>query len=266
MTWRPRGRRRDQQVGAASLDSRSQLGYVVRAGSTIGIRRTNQDRVLLAHPIVAVADGVGGSVRGDAAAQVSLGRIAIDSAYAQPDEDPAQTVRGLVRGADAEAQKAARAFGAVESSSTLALLHLSRPEEATDDVVLLTVAWVGDSPVLVADQHGVEQLTIPHTDAPSGHASEGYALLRALGGTDATPDVTTRLVAPPCRVVLATDGLLDVPREVIEAVLLDLELDTDRCLEELLDLVRDVRVSDNTTIAVVDLVRSEERTILTGLL
>lgn len=266
MTWTPFRRRTHKAQAPTTAVEPEHVGFVVRTGSTIGARVVNQDRALLAGPVIAIADGVGGSVRGDVAAQVALGRIAIDSALLDPVDAPSAAVKALVEAAHREARNAANALGAVETSSTLALLHVSRPANALVGDVLLTIAWVGDSPVLVADRHGVEQVTVAHTHAPDGHAGRGFALMRAVGGIDASPDLVTRLVQPPCRVILASDGILDLPREVIDAVLTDFDIDPGRCVEELLGLTADINVNDNTTIAVVDLVHTSQRTTLTCVL
>lgn len=275
------------------------LGFIARTASVVGARGSNQDRALVAGSLVAVADGVGGSVRGDVAAQVVLGRIGIDGALSGTHVPPAQAVRALVDGAHEQAIHAAGVFGSIETSSTLALVHLSRwdgdhgvvgageedtPRDDRDELseerppepviqyfdgdgeVLVTCAWVGDSPVFVTDGERVRLLTVPHTDAPDGHAGKGFALMRALGGVDGTPDLASVVVRAPTRLVLSSDGLLDVPRDEVTAVIADLEQDADECLALLLVLVESHGVRDNTTIAIVDVLRTERRQTLSHVL
>ena len=241
------------------------VGFVVRIGSTTGIRRVNQDRAVAAGPLVAVADGVGGSVRGEAAAQVALGRIMIDGALIDPHVAPAVALAALVQSAHEQALHAREVFNAIESSTTLTVAHLCerRPTDVTPKapttalvdgpLVELTLAWVGDSPAYLVDRRGVRQLTRSHTDAADGHAAEGHPLQRAVGGSDATPEILTEVVSGRARLVLATDGILAVPETQRTDLLADLTTTAEQCLDHLLDAVDLHGGRDNTTIAVVDL-------------
>ncbi|MFT4187747.1 MAG: PP2C family protein-serine/threonine phosphatase [Aeromicrobium sp.] len=287
----PVGEQADERAEAPT-----KLGVVVRAASQVGHRTGNQDRYLVGGSVVAVADGVGGSVRGDAAAQVALGRIGIDSALIGDHVPPVTAVRALTASAHEQALHAATVFNAVETSSTLSMVHVSRPrrsdyreedtpragresepattEESTpvladtpadvdvpDDGVeklTLTFAWVGDSPIYLVVDGQVEQISRPHTTAPSGHAGGGYALQRAIGGIDATPDVVQRTVTAGARVLLASDGVLDIPADEVEAALLDPDYGPSDCVEVLLEFAQEYGVRDNTTVAVIDVVDTSQ--------
>lgn len=273
MRWPRRGFENNRGDPPPPRPQTQSLGIVVRAASTTGHRSTNQDRNLAAGGLVAVADGVGGSVRGDVAAQVALGRLAIESALIGQHVDPTRAVTALVRSAHEQVVHASETLGAAVSASTLTLVRATKvrhhqPDRdptsqgslngapSSEDELLLTFAWVGDSPAYLVRSGAVEQLTSPHTSAPDGRAGGTHLLDRALGAGDATPSLVARWAGPGARALLATDGILDIPRDRLEATLLDSCADTAACLAALVELALRYDVRDNTTVAVVDVVRT----------
>lgn len=301
----------------------NELGLYVRTASFLGKRRSNQDRILIAGSIVAIADGVGGATRGDAAAQTALGRIAIESALINPRIHPEQAIREIIRAADKQAQHTAQVFGAEETSTTLSLFHAtlwsnfandsaedtplwssqqehenritpteahsnemttpvplefaageqrynneSQQKKALDQElgeVLGTFAWVGDSPIFLVRGDHVEQISKPHTLAPSHHAGDGFALDRAVGGYDAKPDIRQRRLRCGDRVILASDGILDIPGHIRHELMASGH-SASKCLIQFSRAMSEYSIGDNTTVAIIDITASAPRERLTHLL
>lgn len=264
--------------------------YVVaRGGSTIGARSTNQDRYLAAGTLLGIADGVGGSVHGDLAAQAALGIASADLAT--------RAVHGplgvgdlldAVTTANDYVRDRISCFG--HSSTTLVLAHLGGPPAAprargtdralvsTDTVELPAVAVEDEGPA--TGDVPVSQVTVGETALRPQHpqvlvawAGDSYALwtaggstrvltashevdgvlVRTVGGLDAVPSFCVVPLSAAGRLTLATDGLHAVPRRVLDAVLDDDALAPGYVVEALLDAADTYGASDNTTVVVADI-------------
>src|SRR6516164_9514193 len=194
----------------------------LRSGSAtdVGLVRTvNQDQLLAASPLFAVADGMGGHAAGEVA---SLTAIEALKAAFDKDRSPA----GLVAAAE-EANRAVWDRGQTDlelrgMGTTLVAVALVE----SDGEERLTVISVGDSRVYLLRQGELEQLTTDHSLVQElvdeGQLSEAEAdvhphrhvLTRALGvDQDVTVDEIQILPVRGDRYLLCSDGL---PRELTD--------------------------------------------------
>ncbi len=227
------------------------------------VRRMNQDHLLVAEPLFAVADGMGGHAAGEIASETALeallGAIGMDqSERAWTPGDVADAVRAANRAVWDEAQANPDFKG---MGTTLTALALVRDGGADR----LAVANVGDSRTYRLREGRLEQLTVDHNlvselvaegqigvDEAKTHPQR-HVLTRALG---VYPEVEVDLLVADPRVgdrfILCSDGLSqEVPDSQIESVVRRLISPTD-VAHELVSLARLHGGSDNITVVVVD--------------
>ena len=227
------------------------------------VRRMNQDHLLVAEPLFAVADGMGGHAAGEIASETALeallGAIGVDqSERAWTPDDVADAVRAANRAVWDEAQANPDFKG---MGTTLTALALVRDGGADR----LAVANVGDSRTYRLREGRLEQLTVDHNlvselvaegqigaDEAKTHPQR-HVLTRALG---VYPEVEVDvLLADPHvgdRFILCSDGLSqEVPDSQIESVVRRLISPND-VAHELVSLARLHGGSDNITVVVVD--------------
>jgi serine/threonine protein phosphatase PrpC len=134
----------------------------VSARSDVGaVRHVNEDSMIAADPVFAVADGMGGHARGDAASTTAvetLARVLPAGSLPTPDE---------VIAAIDEANAAVRALSGVDESgiavagTTLTgVVRVRRPETGEEQWMVVNV---GDSRVYRWDSSTLEQLSIDHS-------------------------------------------------------------------------------------------------------
>jgi serine/threonine protein phosphatase PrpC len=237
---------------------------VAGSATDIGLVRTkNQDHLLLAEPLFAVADGMGGHAAGEIASETALDAL-LGAIGAEPPEGgwTASGIADAVRAAnravwdEAQANPDFRGMG-----TTLTALALIRDGDAER----FAVANVGDSRVYRLRKGRMEQLTVDH-NLVSELVAEGqigpeeaethpqrHVLTRALG---VYPEVEVDvLITEPGvgdRFLLCSDGLSrEVPDPQIESVLRRLASPLDAA-SELVALARLHGGSDNITVVVVD--------------
>jgi len=244
---------------------------VLRAGSATDVglvRSNNQDQFLVAPPLYAVADGMGGAAAGEVASAVAI--EALGEAFAAS-TDP--TPEGLVEAAraanravweEAEANPEMRGMG-----TTLVAL-------AQVDGGQLAVANVGDSRAYVLHEGELRQVTSDHSlvaeMVAEGRISKEEAeihprrniMTRALGVEPDVPvDLFVEEANPGDRFVLCSDGLpREVSDEVISAVLRRLA-DPAEAAKELVEEAKRRGGNDNITVVVVD-VDDDEGTAAPG--
>ena len=222
------------------------------------VRPTNQDAVLAAGTLFAVADGMGGAPGGEMASEVALQTLAERWA-----SDTADTLGAACRAAGLAVWERARDDADLEGAGTT--LTAVAVERGGDDDVTLVIANVGDSRAYLLDGAGLRQLTDDHSlvadlvragQVPAAEARthpQRNILTRALGvAPDIEADVVEVRAPAGSRLLLCTDGL-------------HLELDDDRIAEVLgagdpaaaaAALVRAADAAggrDNTSVVVVDL-------------
>jgi serine/threonine protein phosphatase PrpC len=239
----------------------------LRAGSATDVglvRSNNQDRLLMADPLYAVADGMGGAAAGEVASAT-----AVNTLREVFEPIPGPTADDLVRSAEtanravwdlAEANSEMRGMG-----TTLVALALVQENH-------LAIINIGDSRVYALHQGELRQVTEDHNLVAElvaqGRISEEEAefhprrniMTRALGvDPDVPVDLFLEEAEPGDRYLLCSDGL---PREVkddhIAAILRHLR-DPAEAAKELVDEAKRRGGSDNITVVVVDVVDASQK-------
>jgi serine/threonine protein phosphatase PrpC len=217
--------------------SRSHIGRV---------RAVNEDRVLelLDLRLWALADGMGGHSRGDAAAEAVIGALAALTGPISPDR-----LNAALQRANREIY---RTWGG-KSGATLVLLHV--------DQGVGTLRWAGDSRAYLIRNERLDLLTRDHSVVQelveaglveadrAAHHPHANVITRALGIAP-EPDMETMSVAlqPGDRVLLCSDGLSRSLNDRDVQGRLPLELQADRLLTNALQ--RDG--GDNTSLVLVE--------------
>ncbi len=239
----------------------------LRAGSATDVglvRSNNQDRLLMADPLYAVADGMGGAAAGEVASATAVNTL---RDVFEPISTPAAD--DLVRSAEAanravwdlaEANPEMRGMG-----TTLVALALVQESH-------LAIINIGDSRVYALHQGELRQVTEDHNLVAElvaqGRLSEEEAefhprrniMTRALGvDPDVPVDLFLEEAATGDRYLLCSDGL---PREVkddhIASILRRLR-DPREAAKELVDEAKRRGGSDNITVVVVDVVDASQK-------
>ncbi len=238
----------------------SRLRYA--ALSDVGrVRRDNQDSGYAGPHLLVIADGVGGSARGDIASAATV------EVLRRLDEPPGQELQGDMLGGLA---------GAIHRShDRIAGLVAEDPEiEGTSTTVTavifdgthIGVGHVGDSRGYLLRDGTLSQLTTDHTFVQSlideGRITEDEArvhphrnlILRAVDGVhEPEPDVFTLEVAAGDRILLCSDGCSGVLSDDELARILG-EGTPDHVAVSLVSASLDAGSSDNVTVVVADVV------------
>jgi serine/threonine protein phosphatase PrpC len=241
---------------------------VLRAGgaSDVGkVRANNQDQLLVASPLFAVADGMGGHAAGEVASLV-----AVEALKAAFENYP--TAAGLVAAVKeangavwTRAQHNAELRGMGTTLVGLALVTEDGEER-------LAVVNVGDSRVYLLRQGELEQLTSDHSLVQElvdeGQLSEAEAtvhpqrhvLTRALGvDSDVAVDSLQVLPFKGDRFLLCSDGLSRELTDAQVASLLRRLADPTEAAKELVAEARARGGNDNITVVVVDVVDDDDK-------
>jgi protein phosphatase len=234
----------------------------LRAGSATDVglvRASNQDQALMASPLFAVADGMGGHAAGEVASEVAC--RALREAFAAGPRTPealAEAARKANRAVFDRAQTDPSMHGMGTTLVAVALI-------TTDGRPTLAVAHVGDSRVYLLRGGDIRQVTSDHSlvaelvadgqiaaEEAERHPQR-HVLSRALG---VYPDVDVDLtVLDPCegdRFLLCSDGLSrEVSDDQIASVLRRLA-DPDEAARALVEEAKARGGADNITVVVVD--------------
>lgn len=214
-----------------------------------GHRNSNQDRAAAHLPWAFILDGVGGSRNGGAAAQVALGALLQESAMLPPDFADMATRREAMRHLIESAHVAvSRLLGQPEGgssgSTTLTLAHLRMQETAFVDVV---IASVGDSPVWVTAGG-----TAPVLVSSTQQGLRRNTLDGAIGWRMHEPQFYSVTIPVPGRLVLATDGLLDLETDHRNRLMSDVSSTAQECASHLTAAAIRAGGRDNTTALILD--------------
>jgi serine/threonine protein phosphatase PrpC len=237
----------------------------LRAGAATDVgrvRANNQDQLLVAEPLFAVADGMGGHAAGEVASETALD--ALHRVFAATETRSPESVRSAVRSANravwdaAESREELRGMGTTLTGVALV---------PSDDGEVVAVVNVGDSRTYRMRAGELTQITADHSlvaelvaegrirpEEAETHPQR-HVLTRALG---VYPDVDVDLLTFEPRVgdryLLCSDGL---SREVTDAqvasVLRRLDNPQDAA-RELVDMARENGGSDNITVVLVDII------------
>ena len=228
------------------------------------VRRDNQDSGYAGPHLLVIADGVGGSARGDVASATTV------EVLRKLDEPPGEDLQGDMLGGLA---------GAIHRShDRIAGLVSENPElEGTSTTVTavifdgtsIGVGHVGDSRGYLLRDGTLAQLTTDHTFVQSlideGRITEDEArvhphrnlILRAVDGVhEPEPDVFTLEVAEGDRILLCSDGCSGVlPDDELARILADGT--PDHVAVSLISASLDAGSSDNVTVIVADVVQDD---------
>jgi len=241
---------------------------VLRSGSATDVgrvRKVNQDLPLEATNLYAVADGMGGHVGGEVAAQV-----AVDALLRVFTREP--TKAGL-RDAFDKANSAVWQEGQEHSElrgmgTTLTALALVGDDDGRDTLAL---ANVGDSRAYLFSDGQIVQVTADHslaeermrhgemTEEEAAVHPQRHILTRALGvSSEVEADMWDLQLRSGDRLVLCSDGLSNELTNDELAEVLSRVPDPGEAAQQLVEIANDHGGSDNITVVVVDVLVGED--------
>jgi protein phosphatase len=243
---------------------------VLRAGSATDVgrvRNTNQDRLLAEENLFAVADGMGGHVGGEVAAD-----LAVQALLAAFRLDPSVTgLRHAVAVANGAVWQRSQSDDDLRGMGTT--LTAAALTVGTDGRDVLGLANVGDSRAYLLSGGRVAQITADHslaeekvrqgelTEAQAAVHPHRHILTRAIG---VTPDVDVDLwevhVRTGDRLLLCSDGLSNEVDPATIGQLLSSIRDPRRAARALVKAANDHGGGDNITVVVIDVLVGEDRT------
>lgn len=236
---------------------------VLRGGAATDVgrvRSNNQDQLLVAETLFAVADGMGGHAGGEVASLAAI--EALKTAFAEnPSADGlADAVRDANQVVWNRAQEGRELRGMGTTLTAVALVEGDGHEED-----FLAVVNVGDSRAYLLRDGELDQLTDDHSvpgelrragrlsDAEAAAHPQRNVLTRALG-IEPNVEVDCFQVTPyqGDRLVLSSDGLYNEVDEDDIVAILRREGDPEKAAQELVALAREHGGNDNITVVVVD--------------
>ena len=225
------------------------------------VRSGNEDAFLLAPPLFAVADGLGGHQAGEVASSIAIDTL-LEAAPRQAD---AKALGRAVRRANAaviDAARTGKGRSGMGTTVTAAMLDGTR----------VALAHVGDSRAYLLHLGQLQQLTQDHSmvadlvregrltpDEARVHPNRSV-ITRALGSDpDMMADTFEVDAASGDRLLLATDGLTGlVPDAEIERILGAAPTPRD-AVDTLIDAALDAGGHDNVTVVVTDIGKPAHR-------
>ena len=240
---------------------------LVGSATDVGlVRSNNQDKLLVAPGLYAVADGMGGHAAGEVASATAI--KALQAAFEADDQHSAGTLENAAKAANRAVWEQARTNrGMFGMGTTLVALAVVERDDGTSG---LAVAHIGDSRLYVLRDQALRQLTVDHslvqelvddgqiTAAQAAVHPQRHVLTRALG-VEPSVDVDLIDISPRHgdRYILCSDGL---PREASDdqiAAVLTRFADPVEAAKELVALAKSRGGNDNITVVVVDVVAND---------
>ena len=226
------------------------------------MRSNNQDAVLVAETVFAVADGMGGHAAGEIASQVAV--ESLQASDASTVEALAEAVRLANRAVWERASDDPELRG---MGTTLCVIALSSGSPDADDDDRVLVANVGDSRVYQFQDGDITQITDDHSlvedlvregrlSAEEARTHPQRNILTRVLGNEPDVEVDTWEIVPQRgdRYLLCSDGLFnEVDDDRIAAVLRRLA-DPDDAAHELVSMANEHGGRDNVSVVVVDVV------------
>jgi serine/threonine protein phosphatase PrpC len=239
------------------------IGLRAGAATDVGlVRSNNQDQLLVAARLFAVADGMGGHAAGEVASQVAVDALdtAFDKLEVHTAEGLGEAARAANRAVWAKAQDDPQLRGMGTTLVAMALVDGSDDQE-------VAVVNVGDSRAYRLRGDSFEQLTVDHSlvqelvdegqlhEEDMAYHPQRHVLTRALGvDPDVAVDVIGLKPLQGDRFLLCSDGLIrEVGDELVASVLRRLD-DPDDAAHELVEVAKEHGGADNITVVVVDVV------------
>lgn len=224
------------------------------------VREVNQDSLLVAEPLFAVADGMGGHQGGEVASATALEILqeTFDGGASKAD------LLEAVRRANAKVWDKAQLDENLHGmGTTLTAIAKVKDDETDSDVI--AIVNVGDSRTYLVRDDELQQLTLDHSFVEemvragelSAEDAESHPkrniLTRALG-VEPTVEADLEVVAPQPgdRLLLCSDGLVrELTDDQVAAVLRRLK-DPDEAARELVSQAKAHGGHDNITVVIVD--------------
>lgn len=233
------------------------------AATDIGmVRDKNDDSYLLASPLFAVADGMGGALGGDVASATAVEAL---RASFEGGTDADALVDAIKQANRAVFEKAGSPKLRGMGTTMTALALLPRAEGSPDDEMALVN--VGDSRGYLLRDGELQQLTDDHnvpgellrrgelTAAQAAVHPQRNLITRVLGTEDEVEvDVWQLVPYAGDRFLLASDGLFGEVSDDQIAPVLRTEADPQVAAHKLVDMARAAGGSDNITVVIVDVV------------
>lgn len=225
------------------------------SATTIGRMRTNnEDAYLVANPLFAVADGMGGHEAGEIASKLAINTLK----NCNDDLSEVSNLRKLVMRANVDVLEAPRqGIGRVGMGTTLTA--------AVIDNDRLLVAQVGDSRAYLMHNDHLRQVTRDHSYVQellsSGEITEEQTrdhprrgvITRVLGFEYETqPDLYELRLEAGDRLLLCSDGLHGMLQDKQIATILSEKKQPQQCADALVQAANRAGGQDNTTVVVVD--------------
>ncbi len=241
---------------------------VVGSATDVGlVRANNQDQLLVAPGLYAVADGMGGHAAGEVASLTAI--KALDAAFEASDERTAASLESAAKAANRAVWEQARTNRRMLGmGTTLVALAVVENDDGTSG---LAVAHIGDSRLYLYRHKALMQVTVDHSlvqelvdegqisVAQAAVHPQRHVLTRALGVEPAVEvDVIEITPENNDRYLLCSDGL---PREASDeqiAAILSRFPDPSEAAKELVELANSRGGSDNVTVVVVDVLANEQ--------
>jgi protein phosphatase len=222
------------------------------------VRPDNEDFVFAGQNLVAVADGVGGSVHGEVASEVVIAAIAHleETVYGS---EPAQDLAEAAGYANERLLRAMDENPALRGmATTLSAVRL--------DGASLVVLHIGDSRAYRL--RGGELGALTHDDSlvqglvdagaitadEARHHPARSVVLQALNGEPVQPHITVFDAQPGDRLLVCSDGLTDYVEEPALAAVLAGNREPAACCAELVRATLEVGAPDNVSCVVADVV------------
>ena len=242
-----------RRAPSAKFGSRTDIGCV---------REHNEDSLIVAPPLYAVADGMGGHAAGEVASEIAVRTLARQA----PSEADTEALGNAVITANYAVINAAQEKGrsGMGTTMTAAVLRGER----------LAIAQVGDSRAYLLHQGQMQQLTRDHSlmadMIEAGEITPEEArvhpkrsiITRALGSDPSMqPDLYELDVCTGDRLLLCSDGLTGMLEDnEIETILMRTR-DPQRCASILVNEAIAAGGQDNITVVVVDVEGNEEQRV-----
>jgi len=240
---------------------------LVAGGATdVGrVRAGNEDQLLIAEPLYAVADGMGGHAAGEVASASAMEAllVAFDGNPSAP--GLVDAVRDANRAVWEQSRESSELRGMGTTMTAVALI-----DEGDEEV--LAIAHVGDSRAYLLRDGELTQVTedhsVPEELRRAGRLSaedaatdpRKHVLTRVLG-VDSEVEVDTFKVVP-CRgdrLLLASDGLFGELSDEEIASILRRRSDPERVAQQLVTMAKDAGGADNITVVVIDVTDDDDR-------
>ncbi|MCC9198062.1 protein phosphatase 2C domain-containing protein [Arthrobacter sp. zg-Y820] len=252
------------ETTSPGLELRAVFGYA----SDRGLRRDqNEDSLIAADPIFAVADGMGGHEAGEVASSIcvrTLGEAPFVGEHLP--EVAAAEVQKLLREADARIREATDGRAGTTLTGAVLVRDAGKP--------CWLVFNVGDSRTYRLTNGLLEQITVDHSEVQElvdmGQITPDEALVhprrhvvtRALGtGSDTDADYWLIPVEPGDRLLVCSDGLTgEVSDGQLQQILASVSNPQDACASMVQAALRSGG-RDNITVLVIDVEGSVERSV-----